>query len=54
VRVDSQPANGLPTAGTGPVDGDGVSMWLLYLGIGGAALLAFGGAAQFARRRIGR
>lgn len=54
VTVAGQPADGLPTAGTGPVDGDGVSIWLLYLGIGGAALLAFGGAAQFARRRVGR
>jgi hypothetical protein len=54
VTVEGEAPNGLPSAGTGPTDGGGVSVWLLYLGIGGAALLAFGGAAQFARRRMAR
>lgn len=54
VTVDSQPADGLPSAGSGPGDSGGVNVWLIFLGIGGAALLAFGGAAQFARSRVGR
>ena len=45
---------GLPSAGTGPVDDGGATVWLIYLGAGGAMLLALGGAIRLARRRAAR
>lgn len=49
----SAPAD-LPTTGAGPTEIDGASTWLIYLAIGGAALVLLGGTTLVARRRAER
>ena len=53
VSAAEAPAD-LPTTGTGPADADGSGTWLIYLAIGGAALVLFGGTTLAARRRMTR
>ena len=43
-----------PSAGTGPIGGDGAGRWLIYLVIGGVVLFGVGGGLQLARRRAAR
>ena len=54
ITVSAEAPVDAPTTGVGPADADGASTLFIYLAIGGAALVLFGGTTLVARRRTTR
>ena len=54
ITVSAEAPVDAPTTGVGPADADGASTWFIYLAIGGAALVLFGGTTLVARQRMTR
>ena len=54
ITVSAEAPVDAPTTGVGPADADGASTWFIYLAIGGAALVLFGGTTLLARQRMTR
>ena len=54
ITVSAEAPADLPTTGAGPAEVDGAGTWLIYLAIGGVALVLLGGTTLLARQRMTR